>query len=100
MLNALLNSGAAGLIAWHATKTELLGGTVPRWVAGTIVSAAAVAIPVLATQGVLFAEPLFSVLLAVAVIAADRRTRPWLPGAAGGLALLTRSLGIAMLGRL
>ena len=97
ILNALLNSGAAGLIAWHATKTELLGGTVPRWVAGAIVSAAAVAIPVLATQGVLFAEPLFSVLLAVAVIVADRGTRPRLAGAAGALALLTRSIGIAII---
>jgi len=97
VLNALLNAGAAGLIAWHATKTELLGATVSRWVPGAIVSAAAVAIPVLATQGVLFAEPLFSVLLAVAVIATDGGTRPWLAGAAGALALLTRSIAIAVI---
>src|SRR5437667_12678316 len=92
ILNALLNSGAAGLIAWHATKTELLGGTVPRWVAGAIVSAAAVAIPVLATQGVLFAEPLVSGLLAVAVIAADPGTPPRLAGAAGAPPSLTRPI--------
>ena len=97
VLNAFCSAGAAGLIAWHATKTELLGATIPRWVPGAIVFAAAVAIPVLATQGVLFAEPLFSVLLAVAVIAADRGTRPWHAGAAGALALLTRSIGIAVI---
>jgi len=97
VLNALLNAGAAGLIAWHATKTELLGPGIPRWVPSSIVLAAAVAIPVLAVQGVLFAEPLFGVLLAVAVIAADRGTRPWLAGMAGALALLTRSIGIAVI---
>ncbi len=97
VLNALLNAGAAGLIAWHATKTELLGPGIPWWVPGSIVFAAAVAIPVLAVQGVLFAEPLFSVLLAVAVIAVDRGTHPWLAGIAGALALLTRSIGIAVI---
>jgi len=97
LLNALLSAGAAGLIAWHAAKTDLLGPRIPRWVAGAVVFAAAVAIPVLATQGVLFAEPLFGVLLAVAVIAADRGTRPWLAGMAGALALLTRSIGIAVI---
>ena len=97
ILNALLNAGAAGLIAWHVTKTELLGSGVPRWAASAIVFAAAVAIPVLATQGVLFAEPLFSVLLVIAVVAADRGERPWLAGAAGALALLTRSIGIAVI---
>jgi hypothetical protein len=97
ILNALLNAGAAGLISWHVTKTELLGSGVPRWAASAIVFAAAVAIPVLATQGVLFAEPLFSVLLVIAVVAADRGDRPWLAGAAGALALLTRSIGIAVI---
>ena len=71
ILNALLNAGAAGLITWHVTKTELLGSGVRRWAACAIVFAAAVAIPVLATQGVLFAEPLFSVLLVIAIVAAD-----------------------------
>jgi len=111
VLNAFLNAGAAGLIAWHATKTDLLGVTIPRWVVATIVSAAAVAIPVLATQGVLFAEPLFSVLLVIAIVAADslpasplstswrggQGVRAWLAGAAGALALLTRSIGMAVI---
>jgi hypothetical protein len=101
VLNALLNSGAAGLIAWHATKTDLLGPRTPRWVAGAVVCAAAVAIPVLVTQGVLFAEPLFSVLLVIAVVAADSLpasgVRAWVAGVAGALALLTRSIGIAVI---
>lgn len=96
VLNAILSAGAAGLISWHAARTELLGGRLPHWVSGAVVLAAAVAIPVLATQGVLFAEPLFSVLLAAAVIAADRSTQPWVAGVAAALALLTRSIGIAI----
>ncbi|HXE82845.1 MAG TPA: hypothetical protein VN513_05890 [Gemmatimonadales bacterium] len=90
VLNALLGAAAAGLIAWHTTKTER------HWAPAVLVFAAAVAMPVLATQTVLFAEPLFAVLLAVAVIATDQQKSPWLVGAAGALALLTRSIGIAI----
>jgi len=114
VLNALLNAGAAGLIAWHATKTQVLGPppAVPRWVPSALVFAAAIAIPVLATQGVLFAEPLFSVLLVIAIVAADSLPAsplstswrggqgvgsPWLAGAACALALLTRSIAIALI---
>src|SRR5439155_1096822 len=82
--------------AWYAAKTEFLGPRLPHWVSGAVVFAAAVAIPVLATQGVLFAEPLFSGLLAVAVIEAERSTQPWVAGVAAALALLTRSIGIAI----
>jgi hypothetical protein len=96
ILNALLGASVAGLIAWHASRTDLLGPAVPRWVAPTVVVAAALAIPVLATQTVLFAEPLFAVLLAVAIITTDRNSSPWLAGAATALALLTRSIGIAI----
>lgn len=96
VLNALLSAGAAGLIGWHATRTEILGPGTPRWVPAVVVLAAAVAMPVLATQTVLFAEPLFAVLLAVAIIATDRQMSPWIAGAAGALALLTRSIGIAV----
>ncbi|HKA59284.1 MAG TPA: hypothetical protein VKD28_11780 [Gemmatimonadales bacterium] len=95
LLNALLGAAAAGLIAWHATKTALLGPNTPRWLAPIIVGGAAVAIPVLATQTVVFAEPLFAVLLAVVVVLADRGDRPWILGLAAALALLTRSIGIA-----
>jgi len=99
VLNALLSAGAAGLIAWYAARTDLLGPRIPRWVAGAVVLAAALAIPVLATQGVLFAEPLFGVLLAVTIILADSATEErsaWLAGIAAALALLTRSIGIAV----
>ena len=98
VLNALLGAGAAGLIAWHATRIDILG--LPerqrRWMPAALVVAAAVAIPVLATQTVLFAEPLFAVLLAVAVIATDQQKSPWIVGTAGALALMTRSIGIAI----
>ncbi len=95
VLNLLLAALAAGLVAWHAARTELLDRSAPRWLAPALVAAAAVAIPVLATQSVLFAEPLFAVLLAAAVILADRGVSPWLIGTAAGLALLTRSIGVA-----
>ena len=98
VLNALLGAGAAGLIAWHATRADLLGlpQNLRRWVPGALVFGAAVAIPVLATQTVLFAEPLFAVLLAVAVIATDQQRSPWIVATAGALALLTRSIGIVI----
>jgi len=96
ILNALLSAAAAGLIVWHATRTEILGLGVRRWVPAAVVFGAAVAIPVLATQSVLFAEPLFSLLLVVTVIATDREFSPWIAGAAGALALLTRSIGVAI----
>ena len=98
ILNAMLNAGAAGLIAWHATRTELLGPApqTPRWVPSAVVLAAAIAMPVLATQSVLFAEPLFAVLVVLAIVAADRGAPPWMAGVVGALALLTRSIGVAI----
>ena len=95
LLNALLAACGAGLIAWHASRTALLG-LIKSWFVPAIVLAAALAIPVLATQGVLFAESLFAVLLALAIIAADRNASPWIVGTAAALALLTRSIGIAI----
>ncbi|HLZ45709.1 MAG TPA: hypothetical protein VKQ05_08525 [Gemmatimonadales bacterium] len=101
VLNALLSAVATGLLTWHAIRTAFLGPTTPRWVSGAIVFAAAVAIPVLATQGVLFAEPLFGVLLVVAIIATDAAAssgrEAWIAGIAVALALLTRSIAIAVL---
>src|SRR5260221_7811098 len=95
VLNLFRAAVAAGLIAWHAARTELLDPGAPRWLAPALVAAAAIAIPVLATQSVLFAEPLFAVLLAAAVILADHGGSPWLVGTAAALALLTRSIGVA-----
>ncbi|HEV8265226.1 MAG TPA: hypothetical protein VGQ06_09750 [Gemmatimonadales bacterium] len=96
LLNLALGALAAGLVAWHATRVELLGPNAPRWLAAALVAAAATAIPVLVMQSVLFAEPLFAVLLATAVILADRGGSPWLVGVAAALALLTRSIGVAV----
>ena len=96
ILNVLLAAAAAGLVAWHAARTQILGEGLPRWLAPVIVGAAAISIPVLATQAVLFSEPLFAVLFAAAIIAADRDPpRPVLAGTFAALALLTRSIAVA-----
>lgn len=102
VLNVVLAATAAGLIAWHATRIELLGAGAPVWLAGLVVGAAAVAIPVLTLLTTLLSEPLFGLLIAVAVILADRppeRLAPGraalLAGLAAALAMLTRSIGVA-----
>lgn len=99
VLNVVLAALAAGLIAWHATRAELLGAAAPVWLAGAVVAAAALAVPALTLLTALLSEPLFGVLLAGAVIAADRPgATPASAGAAGlaaALALLTRSIGVA-----
>lgn len=98
LLNLFLAALSAGLIAWHAVRTNLLGDGAPRWLGPALVGASALAIPVLAVQSVLFAEPLFGVLLATAVILADEAPAPvsaGLAGLAAALALLTRSIGVA-----
>jgi len=96
ILNAVLSAATAGLICWHAIRTHLLGAGIRPWLACLVVFLAGIAMPVLATQGVLFAEPLFGLLVAIAIVAADRKLSPWLVGGAVALALLTRSIGIAM----
>ncbi|HVH69259.1 MAG TPA: hypothetical protein VM716_15430 [Gemmatimonadales bacterium] len=105
VVNVLFAASAAGLIAWHASRCELLGPGTPPWLPGAVVGAAAIAIPVLTLLTTLLSEPLFALLVAVAVILADRPPLPerlapdratLLAGAAAGLALLTRSLGVAV----
>ena len=102
ILNLLLAAAGAGLIAWHAARTRLLGEEAPPWLAPVLVGAAAITIPVLAIQAVLFSEPLFGVLLVAAVILTDAPPPRLGPGVAAGLAgcaaalaLLTRSIGVA-----
>jgi hypothetical protein len=102
VLNLVLAALGAGLVAWYATRVNLLGDRAPRWLAAALVAASALSMPVLATQAVLFAEPLFGVWLAVAVILAGAPPARWssttaatLAGVAAALALLTRSLGVA-----
>ncbi len=102
VLNLALNAATAGLVTWHATRTDLLGPEAPPWVAAALVTAAGLAIPMLAMQAVLFSEPLFGFLVASAVLLADAppaRLSPvaaaGLAGLAAALALLTRSIGVA-----
>ncbi len=99
LLNVALAALTTGLISWHATRAELLGAAAPVWLAGSVVAATAVAVPALTLLTTLLSQPLFGVLLAAAVIYADRpEATRWSAGAAGlaaALALLTRSIGIA-----
>ncbi|OLE48425.1 MAG: hypothetical protein AUG01_07840 [Candidatus Rokubacteria bacterium 13_1_20CM_2_69_58] len=102
ILNLLLAAAGAGLIAWQAARTRLLGDDAPSWLAPVLVGAAAITIPVLAIQAVLFSEPLFGVLLVAAVILTDAPSprlhagvAAGLAGCAAALALLTRSIGVA-----
>jgi hypothetical protein len=102
VLNLVLAALGAGLVAWYATRVNLLGDRAPRWLAAALVAASALTMPVLAFQTVLFAEPLFGVWLAAAVILAGAPPPRWssttaaaLAGVAAALALLTRSIGVA-----
>ena len=102
LLNLSLAALTAALIAWHAVRRALVGQDAPRWLAPACVAMAALAIPVLTMQSVLFAEPLFGLLVAVAVIIADAPPARWRPsagaaaaGLVAALALLTRTIGVA-----
>lgn len=103
LLNLVLAATAAGLIAWHAERARLLGEGVPIGLAAGVVAVAALAIPVLAVQTALFSEPLFALIIAGAIALADRppaRLGPLagaaLMGGAAALAVLTRSIGVAL----
>src|SRR2546425_6972694 len=85
ILNLLLAAAGAGLIAWHAARTRLLGEEAPPWLAPVLVGAAAITIPVLAIQAVLFSEPLFGVLLVAAVILTDAPPPRLGPSVSAGL---------------
>ncbi len=105
VLNVAFAAAASGLIAWHAVRTELIGAGAPPWLAPAVVAAAALAIPCLTVLTVLLSEPLFGLLFATAVILADRPPPParlspsvavLLAGVAAALALLVRSIGVAL----
>jgi branched-subunit amino acid transport protein AzlD len=104
LLNVALAAAAAGLIAWHATRRQLLGPPpgAPWWLAATVVAAASLAVPSLTVLTALLSEPLFGVLVACSVVLADEvptgagsSRRAALAAAAAALALLTRSIGLA-----
>ncbi len=102
MLNVIIAALTAALIAWHAARRELFGAGAFHWLVPAVVTAAALAIPCLVLQTALYAEPLFGLWLAVAVVLADAPSG-WassargavLAGSAAALALLTRSIGVA-----
>src|SRR5439155_1025793 len=95
VLNLALNAVTTGLVTWHATRTDLLGPEAPPWLAAALVTAAGLAIPMLAMQAVLFSEPLFGFLVAVAVILADAPPARLSSVAAAGLAGLAAALAPA-----
>src|SRR2546427_11597549 len=70
VLNVLLAALGTGLIAWHGARNRLVGDDLPAWLAPAVVAGAALAIPVLPPQAVLFSDPLFADLLAAAVVLA------------------------------
>src|SRR3989454_11241604 len=87
----------------YTTLFRSLGPGAPAGVAAAVVVAAGVALPMLTILCVLLSEPLFSVLVVVTVILADRPPVRWsadrgalLAGVAAALALLTRSVGVAV----
>jgi hypothetical protein len=102
VLNVLIAALTAALIAWHAARRELLGAGAPVWLAPAVVTVAALAITCLVLQTALYAEPLFGLWLALAVVVADAPSDSRSParglvlaGGAAALALLTRSIGVA-----
>lgn len=101
ILNMLFAAAGAGLIAAHAVRLRLLGERLPAWAPAVVVGLAAAAVPVLTTQSVLFAEPLFVALLAATVLLADRAAEradgrlALAAGIAASLTLLTRTIGVA-----
>jgi hypothetical protein len=103
VLNVLLAAAAAALIVHHAIHRRLLGEGIPPWAYAVVVAAAATAIPTLATQSVLFAEPLFALLFAATVAVTDDPPSGLEPrraalgaGTLAALALLARSIGVAL----
>jgi len=101
--NVICAAASSGLIVWHAVRTRLIGG--PAWLAALAVVAAGLAIPCLTVLTVLLSEPVFTLLVVVAVIFADRPPQAasrsadvaaLLSGVAAALALLDRSLGAAV----
>jgi hypothetical protein len=104
------NAGLMGLFAALAVAYLTPRLRVSPWITAAVVFASCTAIPLVAVATVLFAEPLFLVLTAAALWAADaalvqahdtdRRLALRLAIAAGalaGAAALTRSIGVAVL---
>jgi Mannosyltransferase (PIG-V) len=89
----LLSLGAAGLGAWCVSEIarEKLGAEGAR---DTVLILAL--FPTAFVFTALYSDGLFLFLSALSFLAAER-SRPWLAGIAGGLAVATRSMGLALL---
>ena len=99
VVNPLLAALAAGLTCAYAMDRARLAPVV----AVVVTTVFALTLPVLALNGVLFAEPLFLVVAVVALMAGDRATdvggarNALFAGLAVGVAVLTRSTAIALI---
>lgn len=101
VLFQLLDCAALALAAWavavHARRWQL-----PRAASYAALPAAFVAFPLLTIVGVRISEPMFLALVALALVAADRDepsdTGAISAGVLAGLAMLTRTVGVTVLG--
>ncbi len=104
----LLGANAVLMGVFAALATAYLGPRLPlpRGVTALTVTAACLAVPMIAVATVLFSEPLFLVLAAGALWSADAARegagpRGWrlaaLAGVLAGLAALTRSIGVSVI---
>ncbi|NIM52558.1 MAG: hypothetical protein GTN62_08090 [Gemmatimonadales bacterium] len=100
-LFGIFDSAALALAAWaiarHARRWQI-----PRAVHFVALPAGFLAFPLLTIVGVRFSEPMFLALTALAVLAADREQVTYrgaaLAGVLAGLAALTRTAGVAIIG--
>src|SRR5438309_1040455 len=74
VLNVGLAAVGAGLIAWHATRRELLGPDAPRWLGAGVVAPPSLAVPGLPWRPALLPEALFGLPLAPACGRAHARS--------------------------
>ncbi len=101
--NAVLMGLASALLVLHLSPRL----DQPRWLTALAVVAAATAVPMVAVATVLFSEPLFIVLAALACWTADATTKrdglsalrlALIAGLLAGFSTLTRSIGVAVIG--
>ena len=99
LVNPLLLAAGAALACWYGVNRL----RVPPLVAAAAAVVFAAALPVMVMAGVLFSEPLFFVVLLIALALADRAAdrggwRPALEaGVAAGILALVRSAGLTLL---
>jgi hypothetical protein len=99
LVNPLLLAAGAGLASWYGARRLKL----PSAISAAVAVVFAAALPVVVIAGVLFSEPLFFVVLMLALVLADRAVERggWrdaaVAGAAAGALTLVRSAGIVLI---